>query len=211
MHFLLLLAAISVFFPVVHATLSQDLSIYLAAHPELKGIKSTDQGFLDWQSKVLPDNFTKTALPVLSKAYIVQLRPGSGLTKRGESAHSQFHKRASDAIDYDTRYEFKDSSVFFGLSIQVKDDANETTLQQIPNVIAVWPVTIFPRPTAVEQNGDGTGVYNDGTTTYNVSATAAIGYNANSVHAMTDVDRLHEAGIKGMRAQCVVLTSAYIA
>ncbi|KAL5327253.1 hypothetical protein ACEPPN_004947 [Leptodophora sp. 'Broadleaf-Isolate-01'] len=71
-----------------------------------------------------------------SGAYIIQLKPGSGLVRRGQDEHSLFHKRASD-IDYSTRQEFKNPDLFFGLSIQVKDDANDTTIQAIPNVLKV--------------------------------------------------------------------------
>ncbi|KAH6720317.1 peptidase S8/S53 domain-containing protein [Leptodontidium sp. MPI-SDFR-AT-0119] len=69
-------------------------------------------------------------------AYIIQLKPGSGLVRRGQDEHSLFRKRASD-IDYSTRQEFKNPDLFFGLSIQVKDDANDITIQAIPNVMKV--------------------------------------------------------------------------
>jgi hypothetical protein len=202
MHFPILLIAAIASIPLSHATLADDLSTYLAAHPEQHGVSSSSPKFIDWKtakSPILPVNSTAEILPVIPKAYIIKLKPGSGLTRRGESAHSLFHKRASDTIDYDTRYEFTDSSLFFGLSIQVNDDANATSLLEIPNVLAVWPVSIFPRPNAVGLANPRTGIYTyeDGTQ-YLVNATAGSGYNYNSPHKMTDVDRLHDEGIKGM-------------
>lgn len=204
MHLNLLLFAAVAYTPIASATISQDLSDYLVAHPEKHEVTANDPDFQSW---IYPTPLTKSSATdptVIENAYIIQLRAGSGLTKRGETAHSLFHKRAEATIDYDTRFEFTDSSLFFGLSIQVKDDSNATTLQEIPNVIKVWPVTIFPRPNAIGSQtlSPPTGVYNDGSTNYTLTATAGKGYNANTPHKMTDVDRLHEDGIKGKRTLC---------
>jgi hypothetical protein len=192
----LLSAAIAFISGSVNADFTNDLSAYLIAHPEKHAISTCDLDFLEWIAPVSPGNTTASKSEVLvENAYIIQLRPGSGLTKRGETAHSLFHKRAVDIIDYDTRYEFTDTSLFFGLSIQVKDNANVTTLQEIPNVLKVWPIPIFPAPYAVNPP---TGVYTwENGETFNVSATAGPNPNVNSPHKMTDVDRLHEEGIKG--------------
>lgn len=120
----------------------RDVKAYLKAHPGTRGISFSSPEFIDWQQKDKQDQLQTPE--VVKNAYIVKLKPGSDLTKRGEEdAHSQLHKRAGD-IDYSTRHEFKDADVFFGLSIQVKDEkVNGTTIAQIPNVEKVWPDDTF--------------------------------------------------------------------
>lgn len=191
---LLLSAAIaSVCISSAQASLTEDFQAYLAAHPGQHDVSTSDQTFVDW--KATESTGQPVVDQVVPKAYIVQLQPGSGLTKRGEDAHAQFHKRASD-INYSTRYEFNDPSLFFGLSIQVKDGSNATTLAKIPNVIAVWPVKRIPRPLAV--GSPPTGVYNVDGENYTYTATASKSANVNAPHRMTEVDRLHDEGVKGM-------------
>ncbi len=174
----------------VHATITEDLHAFLTAHKGQKGVSSTNADFLDWKSNVFTTN--STPAPIIPKAYIIQLKPGSNLLKRGQDEHSQFHKRA-ESIDYSTRQEFKNPDLFFGLSIQVKDDANETTLQEIPNVVNVWPVRVIPRPVTAGQSTTSALKAAAG----NLTATAGSKANVNSAHRQTEVDRLHESGIKG--------------
>ncbi|KAL5330309.1 hypothetical protein ACEPPN_003835 [Leptodophora sp. 'Broadleaf-Isolate-01'] len=82
--------------------LDDDLRAFLTAHPDKHGISSSDPEFIQWSSTPLSVNLT--AAPVIPKAYIIQLKAGTGLSKRGGDTHSRFHKRAAD-IDYDTRQE----------------------------------------------------------------------------------------------------------
>ncbi|PVH84726.1 subtilisin-like protease [Cadophora sp. DSE1049] len=181
---------------VVHAT-TEDLRAFLAAHKDLKGVSAVDADFLDWKANVFVTN--STPAPLIPKAYIIQLKTGSDLLERDE--HSQFHKRASD-IQYTTRQEFKNPDLFFGLSIQINDDSNETTIQEIPNVLKVWPLRMIPRP--VFRGGPGS------TSTFRAAAsnlTAAAGSkaNVNSVHRQTEVDRLHALGIKGKGVKVAIM------
>lgn len=110
-------------------------------------------------------------------------------------SHSQFHKRASSVIDYATRQEFKNPDIFFGLSIQVNDDANETTIQQIRDVLKVWPVKVIPRP-QIGRVPDGNTTIST-ITSQNLSPKAGGRAQVNSVHKQTEVDRVHALGIKG--------------
>lgn len=160
-------------------------------------VTSKEEDLSAKKSSIFAETNSKNSTTVIvPNAYVVQLEPNSGLTKRGQDAHSRFHKRASESIEYSVRHEFHDPSLFFGLSIQVKDNSNESSLLAISNVMAVWPVRIIPRPAAVST--PPTGVYDVDGIVYTATATAGSRAIFNSVHQMTDVDRVHELGIKGI-------------
>jgi len=189
-----------------HATLSEDFTAFLKSHPGKQGISSEDAEFLEWKQKAVTTadplaTTNSTDAPVLPKAYVLQLKPGTGLEKRGEDSHSQFHRRAA-AIEYETRQEFK-TGVFYGLSIQVKDDANETTLLKLPDVLKVWPVKMFPRPVtrlnALPLEGLATAKKSAA-----IAPIAGRGANTNSIHKQTDVNRVHALGIKGMNSKYLI-------
>ncbi|KAL2074241.1 hypothetical protein VTL71DRAFT_8019 [Oculimacula yallundae] len=175
------------------SAVTENLRAFLTAHPDRNGVASQDGDFLSWKSNVFTTN--STPAPVIPKSYIIQLKTGSGLVRRGQDEHSLFHKRASSDIDYSTRQEFKNPELFFGLSIQVKDDANETTIQRIPNVLKVWPVRMIPRP--IISGGPGPSASSFRAEGSNITATAGSKADVNSVHKQTEVNRLHAAGIKG--------------
>ncbi|KAH7360268.1 subtilisin-like protease [Rhexocercosporidium sp. MPI-PUGE-AT-0058] len=186
----------------VHAAATtEDLRAFLAAHKDRTGVSDGDAEFLDWKANVFTSN--STPAPVIPKAYIIQLKPGSGLVRRGLDEHSIFHKRASAGIDYTTRQEFKNPDLFFGLSIQVKDNANETTIKEIPNVLKVWPVRMIQRP--VVSGGPGISSSGFRAARSNLTATAGSGANVNSVHHQTGVDRLHALGIKGKGVKVAII------
>ena len=191
----LLPAAFAVTF--VNAAINPDLLAFLKAHPGKNGIGSTDAEFLAWKQTAFTANVT--AAPVLPKAYIIQLKPGTRLDKRDEDSHAQFHKRAAANIEYSTRQEFKNMKLFFGLSIQVKDDANETTILAIPNVLKVWPLRIFPRPETRLSAPPIPGTIDYARIVAAAPPTAGPRANTNSVHRQTEVDRVHALGIKGMK------------
>jgi len=103
-------------------------------------------------SQNLPSvNKTATVIP---RAWIVQLDKGadistSSLTNRGIDAHAAFHKRAKH-IDYTIRTEFKDPSLFYGLSIKTSQNYTADEVKQlvldIPDVLAIWPVEKISLP-----------------------------------------------------------------
>lgn len=187
-------SVIACIFCPVHATLSEDLQTFITGHPEVKEVNSNDADISKSKAGRFRTNVTSTHAAIVPNAYIIQLDPGASFAKRGENAHSEFHKRASEIIDYSTRHEFTNTSLFFGLSIQVNEDVNASTVKDLPNVLAAWPVRKIPRPRSV---GYPIGIFNDTGIIYNVTATAGFGANVNSPHSMTDVDRLHDLGIKG--------------
>ena len=179
-----------------------DLLSYIRSHPGSKGASSKSSDFVSWNERnTLTANTTAPAIP---KAYLVQLKPGTGLDRRTEQdAHAQFHKRAAAAVDYSVRYEFKDAGVFFGLSIQVKDDTNETTIAQIPNVLKVWPVRLLPRPGSrgnIPPQASNARI--DPVVLLNITATAGTRANINALHRATGVERLHAEGVKGTALGC---------
>ncbi|KAI9048878.1 hypothetical protein LZ554_006732 [Drepanopeziza brunnea f. sp. 'monogermtubi'] len=192
-----------------YASTSEELLSFLQANPGQTSVASTDEEFLEWKSRV---ETTDTPIsPVVPKAYIIQLKPGSSLTKRDQDEHSQFHKRAS-TIDYSTRREFKTPDLFFGLSIQVNDDTNETTILEIPDVLKVWPLKIIPRPPILELSEfpeilEPASVVETAVVEIpgNLSAIAGPGANTNSPHRQTEVDRLHALGIKGKGVKIAVM------
>lgn len=156
-------------------------------------------------SEILSSRFAKandTAL-VVPNAYIVRLKKGArlaGRDPRGQDVHARFHKRAAaQDLSYSTRYEFEDSSLFFGLSIQL-DEHDDTSIQDVrdlPEVEGVWPVGLVERPVAANQS-PVSGHYDEGDrVAVNYTAQAAPGAMLNEPHVMTDVDRVHELGIKG--------------
>ena len=176
---------------------SADLLSYIRSHPGSKGASSAASDFVSWNERnTLALNFTAPAIP---KAYLVQLKPGTGLDKReDEDVHAQFHKRAAEAVNYSVRYEFKDAGVFFGLSIQVKDDANETTIARIPNVLKVWPVRLVPRPGLRGDVSPKASIARvNAVDPLNITATAGSRANINALHRATGVERLHAEGVKG--------------
>lgn len=181
-----------------------------------------------------PVSPVNASVGVIPKAYIVQLAPGASLKRRSVShppplpppaspwldyvprfadqnsgvrvgdEHFQFHRRAGESIEYSTRLEFKDPEVFLGLSIQVKDDNNASTIKQIPGVVGVWPVKNLPRPAPIGCITTGNMVGADNKT-YHVTARAGFGADVNYPHKMTGVDKLHALGIKGRGIKIAVM------
>ncbi len=146
--------------------------------------------------------------------YIVQLKNDVPLGRRlgKRSSHQQFHKRASLGLDYSVRTEFTNDKLFYGLSIQLHE--NKTTaevrniLTDIPEVQAVWPINMVPKPSP----GPGAGNFSASSASARKSAGASgqwaptddspvlpaiSGANVDSTHKMADVDKLHAQGIKG--------------
>ncbi|EPE07156.1 subtilisin-like protease [Ophiostoma piceae UAMH 11346] len=208
---------VSFSFSTVFASLVSDFAAYDASHPGLKRINSNDDAFVaQFEKPIFSGSLetpaiqstvasVNTSASIVHKAYIVQLEPGASLTRRGiriGDEHFQFHKRAEGNIQYNTRIEFNDPDVFLGLSIQVHDDSNATTIQQIPGVVGVWPVRQIPRPAPI---GGATGYMTNGNTTYHVTAQAGPGADVNSPHKMTGVDKLHAAGVKGRGIKIAVM------
>ncbi|EFX03716.1 subtilisin-like protease [Grosmannia clavigera kw1407] len=214
---LLCATVVSTSFSTVLASLGQDFAAYNAAHPGLNDINSDDNDFVKFKTpdysntlgsptvaqSVSPVN---TSVSIVPNAYLIQLAPGASLKRRGVRVgdeHFQFHKRAEPSIRYNTRLEFKNPDVFLGLSIQVQDSSNASTIQQIPGVVNVWPVRSIPRPAPIGSGVTGTMV--SGNSSYHVTAQAGRGADVNHPHIMTGVDRLHALGIKGRGMKIAVM------
>ncbi|KAF6844225.1 subtilisin-like protease [Colletotrichum musicola] len=89
--------------------------------------------------------------PPPSHGFIIELEPNASINGRstGDDAHSAFHRRAQDVLDYSVRHEFKDPEYFYGLSIDAKNDTDVTTLLAMPQVKQVWPNRYYERPVPV--------------------------------------------------------------
>ena len=177
----------------VEATLPS--GTFIRSHPEKRGIKSNDVDFPSRESSSFPGNATKA--PVIPKAYIIQLKSNSELLRR-DATHSTFHKRAS-GIDYTVRQEFNNPDLFLGLSIQVNDDSNTTSIEDIPDVVRVWPVTTVPRPDVIGGKAPATTLKSFAEEEPALSPQAGPRAEVNALHRLTEVDRLHAMGIKGKK------------
>ncbi|KAI3534954.1 hypothetical protein CABS01_16042 [Colletotrichum abscissum] len=91
------------------------------------------------------------AKPPVNAGFIIELEPNASINGRevGEDAHSAFHRRAEDVLDYSVRHEFKNPDYFYGLSINAKDDTDVDTLLALPQVKKVWPNKYYDRPVPV--------------------------------------------------------------
>lgn len=145
----------------------------------------------------------ETAASVLPNAYIIRLKKGARLSGRNTQdadAHDKFHKRAaSQELSYSTRYEFKDSSLFFGLSIQLEegDDASVEIIRDLPEVEDVWSVGVVERPNGANQVSFEGQKDERMLKAVNQTVEAASSARLNEPHEMTDLDRVHERGVKG--------------
>lgn len=96
--------------------------------------------------------------PPSSVGFIIELEPASSINGRGtervnEDAHSTFHRRAQDVLDYSVRHEFKNPEYFYGLSISANNDTDINTLLALPQVKKVWPNRYYDRPVPVGSTG----------------------------------------------------------
>ena len=73
--------------------------------------------------------------------FIIELEPGSSLTKR--DVHSEFHLQARSLTNYAVRHEFKNPKYFYGLSIEAAD---VSALASLPEVKNIWPNKVHDRP-----------------------------------------------------------------
>ncbi|KAF9880247.1 hypothetical protein CkaCkLH20_02201 [Colletotrichum karsti] len=98
-----------------------------------------------------PGSATKISPPP-SHGFIIELEPNASINGRavGEvDAHSAFHRRAQEVVDYTVRHEFKNAEYFYGLSINAKNDTDITALLALPQVKQVWPNRYYERPAPV--------------------------------------------------------------
>ncbi|TQN64195.1 Minor extracellular protease vpr, partial [Colletotrichum shisoi] len=91
------------------------------------------------------------ASPAPSVGFIIELESNESVNGRGldEDAHSAFHRRAEDLLDYSVRHQFKNPEYFYGLSIHASNDANVDALLALPQVKRVWPNRYYNRPIPV--------------------------------------------------------------
>ncbi|TIC99613.1 Minor extracellular protease vpr [Colletotrichum higginsianum] len=91
------------------------------------------------------------ASPAPSVGFIIELESNESINGRGldEDAHSAFHRRAEDLLDYSVRHEFKNPEYFYGLSINANNDTNVDALLALPQVKRVWPNRYYDRPIPV--------------------------------------------------------------
>ncbi|KAH8892938.1 subtilisin-like protein, partial [Thozetella sp. PMI_491] len=138
----------------------------------------------------------------VDSAYIIELKPDASLSARSSAsdvrAHEAFHKRATTDLNYETRREFTNPFLFYGLSIQVQSDQEgedvQAKLESIPGVANVWPVMerCVPRPTT-SSSASATASSTDTLTLPKATGNPDV----SSTLRMTDIDKLHAMGIKG--------------
>lgn len=102
--------------------------------------------------------------------------------------HANFYEDlVARGVDVEIRHEY-DNPLFYGASLSLKSHHDLIHLANTNGVIAITPVTLIPRP--VPQKSIVLSGAND-------PALATGGGDAQSVHAMTGVNKLHERGITG--------------
>lgn len=169
-------------------------------------------GLLTASAVAVTQPLTELQPKVVPNAYILQLNneshiSSSNLSTRSLNAHEIFHKRAAN-VEYTVRREFQDPSIFFGLSVDLKQNLIEgkakELLLSIPDVVSVWPVYLVYAPNLTPSNINAKAflktVYSsiaprEGSNFSVPKITGAL--EVNSPHLMSDIDKLHSLGIKG--------------
>jgi subtilisin family serine protease len=172
-------------------------------------------------SFVSSDPVSKISIPTPSKgafpfskqpgqsSFIVELKHDASLGKR---SHDEFHKRAVNLnLDYQIQREFKNPSLFYGLSIKLSQNITlsqvNDTLKSIPEVVAVYPNRLVSKPAPIQSEGklkapaaikanlaiNQTWIPLDGSS----NLPHITGVDTASVLKMADVDKVHALGIKG--------------
>ncbi|KAH9219415.1 peptidase S8/S53 domain-containing protein [Leptodontidium sp. 2 PMI_412] len=132
---------------------------------------------------------------VVTGAYIVQLETEGSLTKRTADLHKNPFYVVFDIGLYSVRETFSEESVFVGLSLSLHG-GDVQALKDLKNVAAVWPVKTVPAPSAALPRDFKKGGANV------ARADSPLPYitgelDVNRPHAVTGVDKVHAAGIKG--------------
>lgn len=151
---------------------------------------------------------------IIPNTYVIRLDQGVSSSLTGRSTtnqHEQFHKRAT-AVDYSVRHEFKNTDVFFGLSITLGASANENdvnTLLDLPGVLSIEPVRLIPRPDGRVFNNTFIPEPSNFLTGERISMPKVKGQTNGLLSAleMTGVDKLHSAGIKGKGIKIGIIDS----
>ena len=142
-------------------------------------------------------------IKAVPNTFIIELDPGS----RSDLSASR-HFRSIDSSSFETRQEFQ-SKYFYGLSATFGDDVDVQALRNEPGVKNVWSVPLIPRPRPFElsegslaKRGTSSKTTN-GTTLPNYRGDAKVN---NPLH-MSNVQQLHDKGIKGKGIQVAVVDS----
>jgi hypothetical protein len=109
---------------------------------------------------VLPerDLSAESVSPVLiPRSYLITLKKEDQISSftpaRDINSHTAFHRRAAD-LDFSVRHEFKNASLYYGLSIEVRQDLTESQilerLSEIPEVASVVPMQLIQPPKPVQ-------------------------------------------------------------
>lgn len=148
-------------------------------------------------------------LKAVPNTYIIELQPDS--TRSDASATDSFARTMGDASSFEARHDFK-SKYFRGLSATFGDDVDMASLKQREGVKNVWPVPQIPRPNPFGLPAGNrraatlrsrTAAGNNQTTLPNYRGDVRV----NNPLNMSNVQQLHEKGIKGKGIQVAVIDS----
>ena len=148
-------------------------------------------------------------LKAVPNTYIIELQPDS--TRSDASATDSFARTMGDASSFEARHDFK-SKYFRGLSATFGDDVDMASLKQREGVKNVWPVPQIPRPNPfglptgsrrAATLRSRTAAGNNQTTLPNYRGDVRV----NNPLNMSNVQQLHEKGIKGKGIQVAVIDS----
>ncbi|KZL79152.1 subtilisin-like protease [Colletotrichum incanum] len=156
--------------------------------------------------------FVAVASQAVPKTYFVELSNDSPADGIALSPDTIVERTAELSIPVQVRYEFRDRSVFYGVSVSLEDDIHVESIRSLPGVKNVIPVQQIMHPhrpsvdtsqtvrTKTHPNEAGSRKLRKNTLLSRDSET-----DWNSPHAMTGVDRVHAQGILGEGVRLFVI------
>lgn len=160
-------------------------------------------------------SFTAVASQAVPKTYFVELSKHSTTDGLNVSPETIIERAAELSIPVQVRYEFRDKSVFYGVSVSLEDDAHAEKLRLLPGVENVTPVQRMAHPyraagnksppTVASRNPTPRSSSGDGKLRTKPVLSRDLKIDWNTPHAMTGVDRVHGEGILGEGVRIAVI------
>ncbi|KAL7908333.1 peptidase S8/S53 domain-containing protein [Trichoderma velutinum] len=135
---------------------------------------------------------------VVPNTFIVELQPDFHPDLQPKE---RFAKTAPGAKSYRLRQQFNSSDLFYGVSVSFNTHVDLGTLRQSTGVKNAWKVAIVPRPEPYQLRGAPE--ISKGSSLPNLRGSAKV----NQPLAMSNVQKLHDKGIKGKGVQVAIIDS----
>lgn len=178
---------------------AQNFEALTDAHP---GLVHTVAGGADADARL-----AEVEPKLIPNAYIVELDAGSSLGRRSDGqGHARFHRRAQKKdLEYEVRHEFTDASLFYGVSIKLKNDGDKEALEALSEVKRIWPVIQIARPVPVgfEKLDIARPVAPE--YGFNTSVIRGENYKMDFNLKMAGIEHLHSHGFKGKGVKVAIV------